>query len=94
MQREESYLCICAMRMSVLLPTNDVSQQSRKGNSKLLTVIARLTDMWMGDICFCRCDADIVILFIEFLGMWPSHVFAAVIVVCRYVEINDTFLFG
>ena len=28
------------------------------------------------------------------LGMLPSHVFVVMILVCRYVEINDTFLFG
>ena len=51
--------------------------------------------MWMGDICVRRCDADIVILFIEFWGCGHRMLNSAkVIFVCRDVGINDTFLFG
>ena len=38
----------------VTLTVMFLNREIRKGRSKLLTVIARLTDMWMGDICFRR----------------------------------------
>ena len=60
-----------------------------------IVTLTRLTDMWMGDICVRRCDADIVILFIEFWGCGHRMLNSAkVIFVCRDVGINDTFLFG
>ena len=61
-------LCNADERIVTLTVMFLINREIRKGKSKLLTVIARLTDMWMGDICFRRCDADIVILFIEFWG--------------------------